>query len=152
MDEKTRTTRIENLIRTYGADFDRWPATEGLGRPALDGHLKDVHAEEQALDAVIQRASVPAPSAALRARLLAIPAQAPAHRSAGFSWLLTGFWRPASVAVGALALGLFLGQLTLMQTAQTADQLAHATPESEAETLFAELVLGPSEGLTEFPQ
>jgi hypothetical protein len=149
MDEKARTTRIEDLIRTYGADFERWPPTEGLGRPELEGHLKDVHAEEQALDALIQRASVPAPSAALRARLLAVPAKAPMHRTSGFAWLLTGFWRPAGVAVGALALGLFLGQLTLMQTA---DQLAQVTPESEAETLFAELVLGPSEGLTEFPQ
>ncbi|MCC6912151.1 MAG: hypothetical protein IT566_00500, partial [Rhodospirillaceae bacterium] len=44
---------------------------------------------------------------------------------------------------------LFLGQLTLMQTAQVAQ---FAALDSETETLFADLVLGPADGLTEFPQ
>lgn len=146
-----KTKRIEDLIRTYGADMDRWPAAEGLGRPHLDAKLEAVRAEEQALDTLLQRASVPAPSAALRARILAIPGAAPQARSGarGFAWLLTGFWRPASVAACALILGLFLGQLTLMQTAQVT-QLTSA--DSETETLFADLVLGPADGITEFPQ
>ncbi|MGE3333383.1 MAG: hypothetical protein AB7I36_07060 [Rhodospirillaceae bacterium] len=149
MEDKTK--RIEDLIRTYGADMDRWPASEGLGRPHLDARLEAVRAEERALDALIQRASVPAPSAALRARLLAIPnaAARPARAARGFAWVLTGFWRPASVAACALILGLFLGQLTLVQTAQ----VTQFTPvDSESETLFADLVLGPADGLTEFPQ
>jgi anti-sigma-K factor RskA len=146
MDDKTK--RIEDLIRIYGADMDRWPAAEGLGRPQLDARLKAVHAEEEALDDLIQRSAVPAPSAALRARILAIPGTAP-RAARGFSWILTGFWRPAGVAACALILGLFLGQLTLVQTAQVT-QVGSA--DSETETLFADLVLGPADGLTEFPQ
>lgn len=155
MDDKTK--RIEDLIRIYGADMDRWPAAEGLGRPRLDARLESVQAEERALDDLIQRASVPAPSASLRARLLAIPNASPRGAQdapgavRGFSWLLTGFWRPASIAAGALILGLFLGQLTLMQTAQVA-QVAQAGADSEVEMLFADLVLGAADGLTEFPQ
>ncbi len=149
MEDKTK--RIEDLIRTYGADMDRWPASEGLGRPHLDARLEAVRAEERALDTLIQRASVPAPSAALRARLLAIPSATarPARAARGFAWVITGFWRPASVAACALIVGLFLGQLTLMQTAQVAQLTA---VDSESETLFADLVLGPADGLTEFPQ
>lgn len=146
MDGKTK--RIEDLIRIYGADMDRWPAAEALGRPQLDARLKAVQAEEKALDDLISRAGVPAPSAALRARILAIPGASP-RAVRGFSWLLTGFWRPASIAACALVVGLFLGQLTLMQTAQVAQ---FAALDSETETLFADLVLGPADGLTEFPQ
>ncbi len=152
MEDKTK--RIEDLIRTYGADMDRWPASEGLGRPHLDARLEAVRAEERALDTLIQRASVPAPSGALRARLLAIPnaTARPARGARGFAWVLTGFWRPASVAACALILGLFLGQLTLMQTAQVAQVAQLTAVDSESETLFADLVLGPADGLTEFPQ
>jgi hypothetical protein len=153
MDDKTK--RIEDLIRIYGAEMDRWPATEGLGRPRLDPRLEAVRAEEKALDDLIQHASVPAPSAALHARILAVPNAAPpaaqdGRRPArGVSWLLSGFWRPAGIAVGALVLGLFLGQLTLTQTAQVTQVVG---ADSEAEMLFADLVLGAADGLTEFPQ
>jgi len=146
MDDKAK--RIEDLIRIYGADMDRWPSAEGLGRPQLDARLKAVHAEEQALDELIQQAAVPAPSAALRARILAIPRAAP-RAARGFAWLITGFWRPAGVAACALMLGLFLGQLTLAQTARVTQLTA---VDSETETLFADLVLGPAGGLTEFVQ
>lgn len=150
MNDKTK--RIEDLIRIYGADMDRWPVAEGLGRPQLDARLLAVRAEEKALDDLIQRSAVPAPSAALQARVLAIPREVSTgtpRAARGFSWILTGFWRPASVAACALVLGLFLGQLPLVQTAQVT-QVSSA--DSEIETLFADLVLGPADGLTEFPQ
>ncbi len=150
MNDKTK--RIEELIRAYGADLDRWPASEGLGRPRLSGTLEEIRAEEQELDTLIRRAPVPAPSEALRARILSIPgsstAAAPLRGSRSFSWLLHGFWRPAGVAVCALVLGVFMGQVTLPKTTQSASTIV----DSETETLFADLVLGPADNLSEFPQ
>lgn len=146
MDEaKARAERIRELIRTYGADFDRWPATEGLGRPVLDVELQKVREEEDTLDMLIAGAPVPDPSAALRRRILNIPDRRPRASVWGGLWILSGFWRPASVAVGALLLGLFLGQITLMQS--------NAAPvDTDTEMLFADLMLGPAEDLTDFPQ
>jgi hypothetical protein len=61
MDEsKTRSERIRELIGIYGADFDRWPATEGLGRPLLDAELQKLRNEEDELDLLIAGAVVPA--------------------------------------------------------------------------------------------
>ena len=74
MDEsKARSERIRELIGIYGADFDRWPATEGLGRPVLDAELQKLRDAEDELDLLIAGAAVPEPSAALRHRILDIP-------------------------------------------------------------------------------
>lgn len=148
MDEAKRSERIRELIRTYGADVDRWPAAEGLGRPVFDAELQKLRDEEAALDMLIANAPVPDPSVALRRRILDIP-ERPVRESVwgGGLWILSGFWRPASVAVGALLLGLFLGQMTLTQANVT------PTADAEVETLFADLVLGPAvESFTELPQ
>jgi hypothetical protein len=152
MENRTdKTERIRDLIRSYGADFDRWPATEGLGRPHLNAELARLRAEERELDVMIESAHVPAPSDALRRRILDIPDRRSRHTKR--LWILSGFWRPAGVAVGALVAGLFLGQLTLLQTGmQSNPVLGVTTVETETEVLFAELVLGPEQSFTDETQ
>lgn len=153
MDEFAKRARIARLIRIYGADFDRWPSAEGLGRPLIDAAadpaLAAARAEEAELDALIESAAVPPPSAALAPRLLAI-ARDERQIPRGVFWLLSGFWRPAGVAAGALAVGLFLGQLSLAQASVA------AAAEAQAATDFSALVLGalddPGQALAEFPR
>lgn len=143
MTEQEKNARILHLTRTYGADPARWPATEGLGQPVLSGDLKAAAEEERTLDALIAAAHVPEPSAALRGRIMDIPRHM-RHETAGGWWILSGFWRPAGAAVFVLALGVLVGQ-THMPVAQS-------TADIETEMLFAELVLGPSQTIVEFPQ
>lgn len=150
MDElNARTERIRALIRTYGADFDRWPATEGLGRPVLDAELQKLREEEDDLDMLIAGAPVPEPSAALRRRILDIPERRGPQNTWSGLWIFSGFWQPASVAVGALVLGLFLGQLALMQAGIASADVA---ADAESEMLFADLMLGSTDILSDLPQ
>lgn len=147
-ESNARTERIGELIRTYGADFDRWTATEGLGRPVLEAELQKLRQDEDALDMFIASASAPEPSPALRRRILDIPERRAGQDSWSGLWIFSGFWRPASIAAGALLLGLFLGQLTLMQSGTGALEAADA----ESEMLFADLMLGSTDILTDLPQ
>lgn len=145
---QARDRRVLELMSAYGADFDRWPTAEGLGRPQLDGGLQAARAREQTLDLLIEDAHVPPPSEALRRRIMDIPARrAPA--GAGGIWFLAGFWRPAGLAAGALLLGLCLGQFASTRGGVAYDGLVHASETEEAERLFAELVLGPADSLAE---
>jgi hypothetical protein len=150
MDEsKTRSERIRELIGIYGADFDRWPATEGLGRPVLDAELQKLRNEEDELDLLIAGAVVPDPSADLRRRILDIPERRGRQNAWNGLWIVSGFWRPASIAVCALLVGLFVGQLTLVQAGALSLDVAADT---ETEMLFADLMLGSTDILSEIPQ
>ncbi len=147
MTEQEKNARILHLIRTYGADPERWPATESVGQPVLSGHLQTAAAEEDALDTLIAAAHAPEPSAALQGRILDIPRRmgaASGATSTGGWWILSGFWRPAGAAVFVLAMGILVGQINV-PVAQTA-----ADP--EAELLFSELVMGPADIALELPQ
>ena len=96
MDEsKARSERIRELIGIYGADFDRWPATEGLGRPVLDAELQKLRDAEDELDLLIAGAAVPEPSAALRHRILDIPERRVRQNAWNGLWIVSG-------AVGAI--------------------------------------------------
>jgi hypothetical protein len=73
--DKTRTTkRLEEVIATYGADFDRWPEAEReaalsvLGRSAA---AREQLKEAAQLDAVLDLLPPPPVSAQLEARILA---------------------------------------------------------------------------------
>lgn len=150
MDEsKARSERIRELIGIYGADFDRWPATEGLGRPVLDAELQKLRDAEDELDLLIAGAAVPEPSAALRRRILDIPERRVRQNAWNGLWIVSGFWRPASIAACALLVGLFFGQLTLVQSGALSLDVA---ADAETEMLFADLMLGSTDSLSEIPQ
>lgn len=150
MDEsKARSERIRELIGIYGADFDRWPAMEGLGRPVLDAELQKLRDEEDALDLLIAGAAVPEPSAALRHRILDIPERRVRQNAWNGLWIVSGFWRPASIAACALLVGLFVGQLTLVQSSALSLDVA---ADAETEMLFADLMLGSTDNLSEISQ
>lgn len=69
-----KAQRLHALAEAYGADLRRWPASErGFAESliAADPSLKAVLDEAAALDALLDAAPAPAPSAALVARVLA---------------------------------------------------------------------------------
>lgn len=90
--------RVREIIEAYGGDARRWPEAE---RAAVEAYLAqnaedvaDALAEAQALDAMLAAYPEPAPSAALRAAILAkAPASASGKSGAWLGWL--GGARPA---------------------------------------------------------
>ena len=69
-----KAQRLHALAEAYGADLRRWPASERAFADSLiaaDPSLKAVLDEAAALDALLDAAPAPAPSAALVARVLA---------------------------------------------------------------------------------
>jgi hypothetical protein len=77
--------RLREILAAYGADPSRWPADERDAATALlarapHAFLSADHDAESALDALLRKEESPAASAALRARIAAIPfAQAQPH-------------------------------------------------------------------------
>lgn len=142
--EQARDARIARLLRVYGADVSRWPSTEGLGMPQLDAAQRAIREDERRLDAAIESEETPAPSAALRKRIMQIPADH-SHGARAWGWIFPNLWRPAGVALGALLLGLFLGHATATSSAQTNVQ---AELDSNTAQLLSDLMLGPTTGST----
>ena len=115
------TARFAALLDAYGADPARWPAVERTAALALlhaDAAAARAQARAAALDAVLDRAPVAPPSAALAARVLAAAPRrrSPAGSPAGpFGALLArlipapGTWQPAAAMAAALVLGLIVG-------------------------------------------
>lgn len=106
-------TRLQELLASYGADPARWPAPEREAALALlqaSPAARALRDEAAALDAALDRWTVPAPGPALAAQVLA---GAPRPSRERLSWLRRlwhelGGWRlaapafAASVALGAL--------------------------------------------------
>ncbi len=98
--------QFRRLAETYGGDLSRWPVGDrqaAAGRLAAEPTLRAWLDGEDRLDAVLQQASRPSPSAAFRDRLIA--AAPAARRTAERVWK---WWSGLSLA-GACAAGIVLG-------------------------------------------
>lgn len=122
--------RFAALLDAYGADPGRWPEGERAAALAFleaDPAARQARADAARLDAVLDRAPVEPPSAALMDRVLAAaPAARPApledERATGpggkfFGWLGAlvpgaGAWQPTAALAAALVLGLAVGYAT----------------------------------------
>lgn len=120
--------RFMALAAAYGADLRRWPMAE---RAAAEAYLaaapqtaRPALAQADEIDALLFASARPAPSAALRDRVLASAAQAGLKAGAGRRWLermvlvLGAGW--AAAACAGVAAGV------LMTTHLTADAQADA--------------------------
>ena len=115
---------FQDLLDRHGAEIDTWPAA--LREPALtlyrqDPAVRKLVAEAEALGALLKRAEVDPPDAALIARILSTAPTGPAARPNGriAPWsrvmealgldVLGSGWRPAMTLASALIVGLSIG-------------------------------------------
>ena len=148
-------TRFEELSAAYGAALERWPEGErDAAREllAVSPDAQAMHDEARALDAALDGWTVPVPSEALMARILADAADVSASRGAaaeparpaaaerpGLLARLFGEWgwRPAGAMMACLAIGFVAGlagaPAPLEQAGPDADEIAAA---EAGETLF----------------
>ena len=95
-----KAERLHELADAYGADLRRWPASERAFAESLlaaDPSLKAVLDEAATLDALLNAASAPVPSAALTARILAAAPKRKAHGRLGRAvWYLGAGWAAAA--------------------------------------------------------
>jgi hypothetical protein len=134
--------RFKTLLEAYGGDLARWPNAERLaahayarGAPEAPGLL----AEARQIDALLARAVVTPPRAALEAAILARIKSVPQAGKPGFRaslaglletlWPRTAMWKPASVFASALVLGALIG-VNIMGSLSQADA-GSATHEDE---------------------
>lgn len=127
--------RLSRILAVYGASPDRWPAAERDAALRLlesdRGALRAMH-EEQMLDNLLSRHSVPIPDAALVGRTLA-----GFGRWTGLS-VLRSWWARCALAGAALA-GVAAGVLSLdMIHAVSAGRQAMALADDQ-ETIFTTL-------------
>lgn len=110
-----KAERLHALADAYGADLRRWPASERAFAESLiagDPSLKAVLEDAAALDALLDAAPTPAPSAALMARLLAAAPRSRAIKSKARSrlgravWYLGAGWAAAACAGVVVGVGL----------------------------------------------
>ena len=105
--------RLYVLLETYGARPDRWPDSERAPAEALLARSPTARAlagDEASLDDLLDHAAAPAPSAALRARVLGLAAApTPVAPLAAADFVALG--RPAGDGASALVrlLGAFFG-------------------------------------------
>ena len=88
--------------------------------------------EDEALASLLENARFPEPSKQLVTRILDIPKTLPRENP---GWMFAGFWRPFSLGLGTLVVGLFLGHVTAPR------QQVSDTRETEFEQVFSNLVL-----------
>lgn len=105
-----KAERLHELADAYGADLRRWPASERAFAESLlaaDPSLKAVLDEAATLDALLNAAPAPVPSAALTARLLAAAPQRKARGRLGRAvWYLGAGWAAAACAGVVAGVGL----------------------------------------------
>lgn len=103
-----KAERLHELADAYGADLRRWPASERAFAESLiaaDPSLKAVLDQAAALDALLDAAPRPVPSAALTARILAAAPQAKS-RLGNAIWYLGAGWAAAACAGVVAGVGL----------------------------------------------
>ena len=105
-----KAERLHELADAYGADLRRWPASERAFAESLlaaDPSLKAVLDEAATLDALLNAAPAPVPSAALTARILAAaPKRKPRSRLGRAVWYLGAGWAAAACAGVVAGVGL----------------------------------------------
>lgn len=130
--------RLRQLLDSYGAEAERWPAAERAAALALLAERADLRAERSAaakLDRLLALAERPRASGALLGRLVEA---APRGRRRWLAdlWPFGPAWQPASALALALLLGLASGPLlpradaTLTAQQEGVDEMAvlFATP------------------------
>lgn len=103
-----KAERLHELADAYGADLRRWPASERAFAETLiaaDPSLKAVLDQAAALDALLDAAPNPVPSAALTARILAAAPRAK-NRLGKAIWYLGAGWAAAACAGVVAGVGL----------------------------------------------
>lgn len=105
-----KAERLHELADAYGADLRRWPASERAFAESLlaaDPSLKAVLDEAATLDALLNAAPAPVPSAALTARILAAaPKRKVRGRLGKAVWYLGAGWAAAACAGVVAGVGL----------------------------------------------
>ena len=105
-----KAERLHELADAYGADLRRWPASERAFAESLlaaDPSLKAVLDEAATLDALLNAAPAPVPSAALTARILAAAPKRKARSRLGRAvWYLGAGWAAAACAGVVAGVGL----------------------------------------------
>lgn len=106
-----KAERLHQLADAYGADLRRWPASERAFAESLiaaDPSLQTVLDEAAALDALLDAAPAPIPSAALTARILAAAPKPKARRFHldRLAWFLGAGWAAAACAGVVAGVGL----------------------------------------------
>lgn len=105
-----KAERLHELADAYGADLRRWPASERAFAESLlaaDPSLKAVLDEAATLDALLNAAPAPVPSAALTARILvAAPKRKARGRLGKAVWYLGAGWAAAACAGVVAGVGL----------------------------------------------
>lgn len=105
-------TRFEALLDVHGADLRRWPESLRDPAQALLAHselARTVHARAQRLAGLLDAVPEVLPSAALMARIAALPVRHP-HQSWGARWWPFGNpLAPVFAWSAAALLGLFVG-------------------------------------------
>lgn len=137
--------RFEHLADAYGADLRRWPEAEREAARRLlaaDPRAGRVLDAADVLDAFLDKAPRPAPSYALRERVIADAAGARLGRGRGlwgpFAWMSGAGW--AAAACAGVAFGMVLtSQMTAEVRADTVLYQASLTAPDDAEILAAGL-------------
>ncbi len=113
--------RFQQLLESYGAREDRWPAAERDGARALlqgSSDARKLRDEASRLDHILDLAGSPEPSPALATRIVAAAQQAPgwADRLTAIAaeiWPFGRQWQAAAIFASATILGLALGAVPL---------------------------------------
>jgi len=103
-----KAERLHELADAYGADVRRWPASDRVFAESLiaaDPSLKAVLDEAAALDALLDAAPKPVPSAALTACILAAAPRAKSRLGKAI-WYLGAGWAAAACAGVVAGVGL----------------------------------------------
>ncbi|MSO69240.1 MAG: hypothetical protein EXQ98_03025 [Alphaproteobacteria bacterium] len=104
--------RLGTLLDAYGGDLRRWPEPARSTAEALiarDGAARQLFNQALALDALLDEASAPAPSHALKARLIVRARPALWRQGFGALWPFGPAWQPAAAFALIAALGISLG-------------------------------------------
>lgn len=124
--------RFAAMVEAYGAKPEHWPAAERPAALALleaSDEARALHREAAALDGLLDRATMPAPSPALAERIMVQALAAPVAEAAPSAEVRTGLWaragrrlrlllpeaadwRGAAALAASLMVGIAVGYLT----------------------------------------